>query len=162
MFRPLICLLPLALLAACASPQAPKPAPLAPDAFIKVAAGPCYFRCSQFNIVVRPDGGYALDNIADTRKDGKSEGRFGPDVWAQAVAAFDEAKFDTLNDVVTMEPGGSPCISDAPSVTVTRHFTAGDEKSVRWYLGCRSKPLSTLTGKLNELFQYKTLVAQDN
>jgi hypothetical protein len=162
MFRPIALACSLLALAACASPQAAKAPPLALDAFIKVAESPCYFRCTQFEVVVRPDGGYALDNIANTRKDGKSVGRFGPDVWAKAVAAFAEAKFDTQTNVLEMEPGGTPCINDAPFISITRHFYPGDEKKVQWYLGCPSKPLSDLTVKLNALFEYKTLTMPDN
>jgi hypothetical protein len=163
MFKTLTLACSLLALAACASPQtANAPPPLAPDAFIKVAESPCYFRCTQFEIIVRPDGGYTLDNIANTRKDGKSQGSFGPAIWAQAVAAFREADFDSQKDVVTKTPGGPPCMSDAPNITVTRHFQLGDEKTVRWYLGCPSKPLSELTLKLNDLFQYKTLTQPDS
>lgn len=163
MFRTLTLACLLSWLAGCASPQTAKASPpFAADAFIKVAESPCYFRCTQFEIVVRPDGSYKLDNIANTRKNGKSEGRFGPAVWAQAVAAFDEAKFDTQKDVVEMAPGELPCINDAPQITVSRHFLPGDEKTVRWYLGCPSKYMSELTMKLNALFEYKTLTMPDN
>jgi len=163
MFRTLTLACSCLALTACASlPAAKAPPPLAPDAFIKVAESACYFRCAQFEIVVRPDGGYVLNNIANTRNDGKSEGKFGPDVWASAVAAFAEAKFDTLKDVLQIAPGAPPCMSDAPVVTVSRHFQPGDEKTVRWYLGCPSQPLSDLTLKLNALFEYKKLTMPDN
>jgi hypothetical protein len=168
MSRRLIPALSWLALAACASPRPQTPdvagaqPALAPGAFIKVAESPCYFRCTQFEIVVRPDGSYRLDNIANTRKDGKSEGKFGPDVWAKAVAALAEAKFDTQTDVVDAAPGGPPCINDAPNIAISRHFQPGDDKVVRWYLGCPSKTLSELTQKLNEFFAYNTLTRPDN
>jgi hypothetical protein len=170
MFHSLRSFVLVLLLAGCSTPAtAPssKPAPVAvsPDARIVLDQSQCFFHCASFVIEVRPDGHYKLDNRRDTRKDGVSEGEFGPDVWARAQAAFETAHFATMPENLTSsdlsKPGSIPCINDLPFATFTRRASAGVEKTVVLNLGCKAPEAAQLLSTLRGLFQINALVEPD-
>lgn len=150
------------VLAACASPSPspqPAPAPPAADALIRIYESTCYFTCVSYEIEVRPDGAYKLNNMKNTRQDGQSEGKFGADVWAKAQAAFDAAHFDTKPEQITSAPKGEiPCMNDAPAVRFTRQISASKTKTVTWNIGCKAPELGVLRDALRALFRYDALV----
>ncbi len=149
-------------LAACATPvQEATPQQAATSkAAIKVYETICYFTCASYEIVVRADGSYALDNRENTPKPGHIEGKFGADVFAKAEAAFDAAKFGTLPDRLDRSTmtSGIFCMSDLPDIHFTRIAADGTEKKVLWMTGCGLPDMAVLRDTLRGLFQYTTLV----
>jgi hypothetical protein len=162
MFRSLSCLAVLAF-AACAStiPPTPQDTPVvASKAAIKIYETTCFFSCASYEIVVRPDGRYSLNNMKNTRADGASEGTLAPDVWVKAQAAFDAAQFATLPDRLdrpTMT-SGIYCMNDLPDIHFTRIAADGTEKKVVWMTGCPLPDMRALSDTLRTLFRYNELV----
>ena len=153
--------------AGCVAPPAPRspaprPAAASPEARIKLSESMCYFKCASYEIEVAPSGHYRLDNIRDTKKDGVTEGEFGPDVWAKAQSAFDAAHFSDMPAAFTQQsqPGPTryPCINDLPSAQFTRRLSATEEKTVTYNTGCIAPEASKLLAALREQFQWATLV----
>jgi Domain of unknown function (DUF6438) len=154
------------MFAGCTTPPALEPAPKPPapssDARIKLAESMCYFKCASYEIEVAPSGHYKLNNIRDTKKDGVTEGEFGPDVWAKAQGAFDAAHFPAMPAAFTQQtqpgPDRYPCINDLPSAQFTRRLSATEEKTVTFNTGCNAPEASKLLAALREQFQWAALV----
>jgi hypothetical protein len=139
------------------------PLPVAGAGEIQIYETPCYFTCPSYRISVTPDGAYALNNEKNTRRDGASQGRFEPSVWARAQAAFEAAKFDGLPNRLDRStlPSEIYCINDLPDIHFTRIAADGAKKNVIWMTGCPLPEMQKLRDALRALFRYDALVKPD-
>lgn len=97
---------------------------------------PCYGRCPVYTVAVYTDGRVVFDGRQHVAREGRSEGRVGPEAVARLVASAEAAGHAGFPASLTRPSGACPTFRTDQPGAVTTVRTAGGTSRVEHDLGC--------------------------
>jgi hypothetical protein len=140
----------------------PAPMPIEADS-ITYETSPCFGRCPQYAMTVRPDGSGTFNGIRFTAVTGERAFKATPAQYAAFAAKLQP--YRPASGEVRYEMGSANCgnaPTDMPSVDVRWTRAIGDSQALHFYYGCRGSnaAMADALGHASELLPIQNLIGE--